>query len=69
MLNVILLSAVIITAEDAWECEGTEVFQDGTCQEPHLFDVCYDTEAASYMDDGQCFDVPQWCWADGLDTL
>ena len=68
---MILLAVVLVTAAEAWGCEGPEVYQDGTCQEPeeHRYDVCYDTEAASYIDDGQCFDVPEWCWADGKDTL
>ena len=43
---MILLAIVLVTAEEAWECEGNEVYQDGTCEEPHRYDVCYDTEAA-----------------------
>ncbi len=29
----------------------------------------YDTSLPSYTDDGTCFDVPEWCWADGQDTF
>ncbi len=71
MLGAIIVSVVIITSGEAWNCEGPEVFIKGTCEEPQeeWAGVSYDTAAASYIDDGTCFDVPEWCWADGKDTL
>ncbi len=69
MVSVAILAVITITASEAWECEGSEVFQDGTCQESQFAEACYGTTEASYVDDGQCFDVPEWCWADGKDTL
>ncbi len=64
------VAVTVISAGEAWDCEGDETYEPfAGCVEPHRYDVCYDTEAASYVDDGQCFDVPEWCWADGKDTL
>lgn len=73
MIAAIILAIVTIPASEAWECEGTEIYADGSCQEADYFEdisgpASYDTESASYVDDGQCFDVPSQCWADGQDT-